>query len=137
MTTHRIEYRKPFIDMKLYISDGYITQSIIDYIEQLTHKESDTHFKLIVKSNLDSITWFDDILNEILPLTDNLYTITTNADILFNPIPDSLLEPDRITVFKGMVTNGNTTIKLIHQIAFIYNSKIIVIGRSIWQHQYM
>lgn len=127
----RLDYRRPFIDYQLYITNNIITTSLDSLLKQLTNNITKDRIIIRVYSTLED-NWFNDIINELYELTTQIYTITTNTDIKFDAIPSRYIKPKQLTCFKGLFVKDNQRPKsLIHQVGFIYNSKEIVIGRSV------
>lgn len=127
----RLDYRRPFIDYQLYITNTIITTSLDSLLKQITDKAEKDRIIIVTYSTLEN-DWFNDIVNELLKFTSETYTITTNTDINFDAIPSRFIKLKQLTFFKGLFVKDNQRPKsLIHQVGFIYNSKEIVIGRSI------
>lgn len=127
----RLDYRRPFIDYQLYITNTIIATSLDSLLKQITDKAEKDRIIIVTYSTLED-DWFNDIINELLKFTSETSTITTNTDINFDAIPSRFIKQKQLTFFKGLFVKDNQVPKsLIHQVGFIYNSKVIVIGRSV------
>lgn len=126
----RLDYRRPFIDYQLYITNTIIATSLDSFLKQITDKAEKDRIVIIAYSTLED-DWFNDIINELLKFTSQISTITTNTDIKFDAIPSEFIDQKELTIFKGLFSKGDKLKSLIHQVGFIFNSKEIVIGRSV------
>lgn len=128
----RLDYRRPFIVYQLYITNTIITTSLDSLLKQITDKAEKDRIVIVTYSTLED-NWFNDIINELLKYTHDTYTITTNTDINFDVIPSKFIKQKQLTFFKGLFVKDIKPRKMIHQVGFIYNSKVIVIviGRSV------